>query len=274
MRLPRRKFLHLAAGAVALPAVSRTASAQAYPSRPIRVIVGYTPAGSADITARLMGQWMSERLGQTVVIENRPGAGTNLATESVIRAPADGYTLLLVAPANAINASLFEKLNHNYRERHRAGGGHQPLRQCDGSAPVRAGEDGPGIHRLCQGQSRQAQHGVVGRRLDHPLVGRAVQDADRHPDDPCALSRERAGAHRHDLRAGTGHVRQHPVVDPAHPRRQAASARPSPARRARICCRRSRPSPTISPATRRARGTDSARRVARRPRSSKSSTRP
>jgi tripartite-type tricarboxylate transporter receptor subunit TctC len=114
MRLPRRKFLHLAAGAVALPAVSRTASAQAYPSRPIRVIVGYTPAGSADITARLMGQWMSERLGQTVVIENRPGAGTNLATESVIRAPADGYTLLLVAPANAINASLFEKLNHNY----------------------------------------------------------------------------------------------------------------------------------------------------------------
>jgi tripartite-type tricarboxylate transporter receptor subunit TctC len=114
MRLPRRGFLRLAGAAVALPAVSRIANAQAYPSRPIRVVVGYTPAGSADITARLMGQWMSERLGQTVVIENRPGAGTNLATEGVIRAPADGYTLLLVAPANAINASLFEKLNHNY----------------------------------------------------------------------------------------------------------------------------------------------------------------
>ena len=116
MKLPRRRFLRLAASAVALPAVSRIASAQAYPSRPIRVIIGYTPAGSADITARLMGQWMSERLGQTVVIENRPGAGTNLATENVVRAPADGYTLLLVAPANAINATLFEKLNHNYAD--------------------------------------------------------------------------------------------------------------------------------------------------------------
>jgi tripartite-type tricarboxylate transporter receptor subunit TctC len=114
MKLPRRKFLHLAAGAVALPAVSRIAGAQAFPSRPIRIIIGYTPAGSADITARLMGQWLTERLGQTVVIENRPGAGTNLATEAVVRAPADGYTLLLVAPANAINATLFEKLNHNY----------------------------------------------------------------------------------------------------------------------------------------------------------------
>jgi len=114
MKLPRRKFLHLAAGALALPAVSRMASAQAYPARPIRVIIGYTPAGSADITARLMGQWLAERLGQTVVIENRPGAGTNLATEAVVRAPADGYTLLLVAPANAINATLFDKLNHNF----------------------------------------------------------------------------------------------------------------------------------------------------------------
>ena len=114
MTLPRRTFLQFAAASVALPAVSRMAGAQAYPSRPIRIIIGYTPAGSADITARLMGQWLSERLGQTVVIENRPGAGTNLATEAVARAPADGYTLLLVAPANAINATLFEKLNHNF----------------------------------------------------------------------------------------------------------------------------------------------------------------
>jgi tripartite-type tricarboxylate transporter receptor subunit TctC len=114
MKLRRRTFLRLAATTVALPAVARIASAQTYPSRPIRIVIGYTPAGSADITARLMGQWLSERLGQTVVIENRPGAGTNLATEAVVRAPADGYTLLLVAPANAINATLFEKLNHNY----------------------------------------------------------------------------------------------------------------------------------------------------------------
>jgi tripartite-type tricarboxylate transporter receptor subunit TctC len=114
MKLSRRRVLRLAGAAVALPAVSRIANAQSYPSRPIRIVIGYTPAGSADITSRLMGQWMSERLGQTVIVENRPGAATNLATESVIRAPADGYTLLLVAPANAINATLFDKLNHNF----------------------------------------------------------------------------------------------------------------------------------------------------------------
>jgi tripartite-type tricarboxylate transporter receptor subunit TctC len=114
MKLLRRKFLHLAAGAAALPAVSRMAGAQAYPSRPLRLVIGYPAAGSADLTARLMGQWLSDRLGQPVVVENRPGAATNLATEAVARAPADGYTLLLVAPANAINATLFEKLNHNF----------------------------------------------------------------------------------------------------------------------------------------------------------------
>src|SRR5207253_714744 len=107
-------FLHLAAGAAALPAVSRIAWAQAYPSRPVRLIIGYPPGGSADLTARLMAQWLSERLGQQFVVESRPGAGTNLATEAVVHAPADGYTLLLVAPANAINATLYDKLNHNF----------------------------------------------------------------------------------------------------------------------------------------------------------------
>jgi tripartite-type tricarboxylate transporter receptor subunit TctC len=114
MKLPRRKFLRLAAGAAALPAVSRLASAQAYPSRPVRIVVGLAPAGTNDITARLMGQWLSERLGQQFVIENRPGAGTNIATEMVVRAPADGYTLLLVGAYNAINATLYEKLNFNF----------------------------------------------------------------------------------------------------------------------------------------------------------------
>jgi tripartite-type tricarboxylate transporter receptor subunit TctC len=114
MTLPRRTVLQLAAGAVALPAVSRLARAQAYPARPVRLIIGYTPGGSADLTARLMGQWLSERLGQQFLIESRPGAGTNLATEAVVNAPPDGYTLLLVAPANAINATLYEKLNHNF----------------------------------------------------------------------------------------------------------------------------------------------------------------
>jgi tripartite-type tricarboxylate transporter receptor subunit TctC len=115
MKLPhRRQFLHLAAGAAALPAVSRIAQAQAYPSRPVRIIAGFAPGGGVDIVARLIGQWLSERLGQQFIIENRPGAGTNIATEAVVRAPADGYTLLLVNPANAINATLYDNLSFNF----------------------------------------------------------------------------------------------------------------------------------------------------------------
>jgi tripartite-type tricarboxylate transporter receptor subunit TctC len=114
LKLPRRAFLHLAAGAAALPAVSRITWAQTYPSRPVHWIVGFTPAGGNDIVARLMGQWLSERLGQPFVIENRPGAGTNIATEAVVNAPPDGYTLLLANLANAINATLYEKLNFNF----------------------------------------------------------------------------------------------------------------------------------------------------------------
>jgi tripartite-type tricarboxylate transporter receptor subunit TctC len=114
MTLPRRNFLHLAAGVAALPAVSRIAWAQTYPTRPVRIIVPFAPAGSTDILARLIGQWLSERLGQQFVIENRPGASTIIGTEAVVGAPADGYTLLLVATASAINATLFEKLSYNF----------------------------------------------------------------------------------------------------------------------------------------------------------------
>ena len=114
MKLPRRTFLHLAASAAALPAVSRVAWAQTYPSRPVRIIVGFAAGGATDILARLLGQVLSERLGQQFVIENRTGAATNIATEAVVRAPPDGYTLLLVVPANAISATLYDNLNFNF----------------------------------------------------------------------------------------------------------------------------------------------------------------
>jgi tripartite-type tricarboxylate transporter receptor subunit TctC len=128
MKLPRRQFLHLAAGAAALPAMSRIALAETYPTRPVRLIVGFAAGGGYDIVARLIGQWLSERLGQPFLIENRPGAGTNIATEAVVRAPSDGYTLLLVGSTNAINATFYQKPFHpRYRtgfEHHAAAPGH------------------------------------------------------------------------------------------------------------------------------------------------------
>jgi tripartite-type tricarboxylate transporter receptor subunit TctC len=113
MKFPRRRFLHLMAGAATLPVVSRAAWSQAYPTRPVRIVVGLSAGGSVDIVTRLMGQWLSERLGQQFIVENRPGAGTNIATEAVVRAPPDGYTLLIVNAANAINATLYDNLKFN-----------------------------------------------------------------------------------------------------------------------------------------------------------------
>jgi tripartite-type tricarboxylate transporter receptor subunit TctC len=114
MTLLRRQFLHIAAGAVALPAVSRVARAETYPSQPVRVIVGFAAGGPNDILARLISQWLVKRLGHPFVIENRPGAGSNIATEAVVHAPPDGYTLLLVGSPNAINATLYDRLNFNF----------------------------------------------------------------------------------------------------------------------------------------------------------------
>jgi len=115
MKLPhRRQFLHLAAGIATLPVMSRLAGAQAYPSRPVRIIVGFPPGGQIDITARLIGQWLSERLGQPFIIDNRPGAGSNIGTEAVVRATADGHVLLLASATNAINATLYDNLNFNF----------------------------------------------------------------------------------------------------------------------------------------------------------------
>jgi tripartite-type tricarboxylate transporter receptor subunit TctC len=114
MKLPRRQFLHLSAAVAALPAASRIATAQSYPARPVRVIFGFPAGGGSDTIARLIGQWLSERLGQPFAIENRPGDVTNVATEAVVRAPADGYTLLLATSPNATNATLYPKLSFNF----------------------------------------------------------------------------------------------------------------------------------------------------------------
>src|SRR5437588_10109646 len=113
MKVPRRRFLHLAAGAAALPILPHVAGAQTYPMRPVKLVVGYAAGGVTDILARLMGQWLSERLGQPFIIENRPGAGSNIATEAVVNAPSDGYTLLMVSAAHAINVTLYEKIHYN-----------------------------------------------------------------------------------------------------------------------------------------------------------------
>src|SRR5262249_18675954 len=114
MKLPRRAFLHLAAGAAALPAASRVARAQAYPARPVRIVVGFPAGGAPDIIARLIGQVLSERLGQQFVIENRPGAASNIGTEVVVKAPPNGYTLLMVVATNTVNATLYTNLNFNF----------------------------------------------------------------------------------------------------------------------------------------------------------------
>src|SRR6266576_723498 len=114
MKLIRRQFLQLAAGAAALPASSRIALAQTYPARPVRLVAPFAAGGGSDITARLIGQWLSERLGQPFIIENRPGGGSNIGTEAVVMARPDGHTLLLVGAFNAVNATLYDKLNFNF----------------------------------------------------------------------------------------------------------------------------------------------------------------
>jgi tripartite-type tricarboxylate transporter receptor subunit TctC len=150
MKLPhRRQFLHLAAGAFALPVLSRIARAQTYPSRPVHWIVGYTPSGGNDTFARLMGQWLQERLGQPFVIENRPGAGSNIATEAVVNARPDGYTILLANFADASNASLYANLKIQLHPRYCAGCRHRAGAQHGQSIP--SGQNGPRIHCVRQG---------------------------------------------------------------------------------------------------------------------------
>ncbi len=225
MKLQRRRFLQLVAGAAALPAVSSSAQAQAYPSRPLRMIIGYPPGGSADITARLTGQWLigaarsaggdREPAGRRYQPRHRSGR-------------ARGAGRLHAAAGRAGQRDQRHALRQaqlQFPAGHRAGRRHHPLCQRGGGEPVAADQDDSGTDRLRQGQSRQAQHGVLRQRLDHSHVGRAVQDADRHQHGARAVSRRRAGADRPDGRAGAGDVRQHSDLCRPHQGRQAARAR-------------------------------------------------
>jgi tripartite-type tricarboxylate transporter receptor subunit TctC len=155
MKLPRRKFLHLAAAAAALPAASRFVWADTYPSRPVRIIVGFPAGNSSDTVARLAGQSLSERLGQSFIIENRPGAAGNIATEFVVRAPPDGYTLLFVSQANAVNATLYDELNFNFMRDIAPVASICGVPNVMGRQSIHSSQDGPRVHCLRQGQSGQ-----------------------------------------------------------------------------------------------------------------------
>ena len=204
MKLPRRNFLHLAAGAAALPAVSRFAWAQAYPARPVRLIVPFAPAGAADIVARLMGQWLSERLGQQFVIDNRPGGGGNIGTEAVVRAPADGYTLLLVGSSTrstrrSTTSSI--SISSATSRRSRASSDVPYVMVVNPSVPAKTVPEFIAYAKANPGKLNMAS---AGTGTGSPHCRRAVQDDGRRRYGPRALSWRRAGADRSARRAGAG----------------------------------------------------------------------
>ena len=204
---PRRSLLRLAAATAIAPAFARVAWAQAYPSRPVRLVVGFAAGGPLDIVARLMGQWLSERLGQQFVIENRAGGGGNVATEAVVNAPPDGYTLLMVSPSNTVNTTLYEKLSFNFIRDIAPVAGIMRTPNVMVVRSVVPREDGPGVHRLCQGQTRQDQHGLGRQRTSQHVAGELFKMMARHQHGACALSRLGAGAHRSLRWTGARHVR-------------------------------------------------------------------
>jgi hypothetical protein len=175
MKLPRRNFLHLAAGAAALPVRSRFAWAQAYPARPVRIVVGFPAGGAPDIIARLVGQVLSERLSQQFVIENRPGAASNIGTELVVKAPPNGYTLLMVVATNTVNATLYEP-QFQFHPRHCAGREHCRHFLWHAGQSIIPSQNRSRLHCLCENQSGQDQHGLGRQRERPPCRGRAVQD--------------------------------------------------------------------------------------------------
>ena len=263
----RRQFLQLAAGAAALPLASGSASAQAYPSRPVRLVIGYTPGGSADLTARLMGQWLSEKLGQPSSSKTVRAAAPISRTEQALRATPDGYTLLLVAPANAINATLYEKLPFDFLKEMEPIAGiirFPNVVVVHPSLPIKTipeliayAKANPGKLNMASSGNGSTIH--MSGELFKMLTG---------IDSARAISRRRAGVHRHAVRHDGQVMFDNIPTCAEHVNPASRAALRSPARCVRKRCRTCRWSPTSCPATRRAPGTASRRRRARRPRSS------
>ena len=206
MKFARRQFLHLAAGAAALPALSRGAAALDYPTQPVRIVVGFAPGGTTDVVARLIGQYLSERLGQPFIVENRPGAGTNIATEEVLHAKPDGNTLLFVTVTNAINATLFKDISFNFLRDAAPVAGIMQVPNVvvvNPAVPVKTLPEFIAYAKANPGKINMASGGVG---IEFAHVRRAVLHDGRHQSGPRALSRRSAGLDRHGDRTDAGDV--------------------------------------------------------------------
>ena len=265
LRLRRRQLLRLAAGAAALPALARIARAQAYPSRPVRLIFGFAAGGSADIVARLIAQFVSGRLGQPVIVENRTGASSNLAGEAV----AVGAGRLHAAVRHHSECDQRHVLRQSqvrFETRLRAGLRRDARAQRAGGQSVGPGQQRCRVHRLCKSQSRKAEHGIDRQRHVDPSRRRTVQGEHRHQSRPRALSQPAAGDDRSARRPGAGEVRRHDAGACAYQGGPPSRARGDDRNALGNAARRA------DPATKKARGAASARLRERRPRSSISST--
>ena len=254
---------------MAFPALPSPAGAQAYPSRPVRIIVGYAAGGGTDIAARVMGHWLSERLGQQFIIENRPGAATNIATEAVARSAPDGYTLLLVTAANAINATYYEKLSFDFIQDIAPVGAvmRVPLVMVvNPSFPVKTVAE---LIAHAKANPRKISYASGGAGGPDHMAGRILQAGDRHRDAARALPRARARAHRPDRRPGAADVRHDAGGDRVHQGTTGCARSQSRPKRARRRCRTCRSWPMSCQASRRANGTRSAPRRAHPPTSSR-----